>query len=94
MNLRRWLACVGANTLSIAPGSPWESSYCRLFNGRLRDEPLNGELFYTLREAQVLIERWRVFYNTRRPHSALGYRPPLPETALARPLPTEAPLAA
>lgn len=89
--LRRWLANVGAKTLYITPGSPWENGYCESFNGRLRDELLNGELFYTLREAQVLIERWRVFYNTKRPHSALGYRPPAPETAYSRPLVAEAP---
>ena len=58
----------------------WENGYCESFNGKLRDELLNGEIFYTLREAQVRIERRRVFYNTERPHSALGYRPPAPET--------------
>jgi len=93
-NLRRWLGRVGAKSVYITPGSPWENGYCESFNGRLRDELLNGEIFYTLREAQVLIERWRVFYNTRRPHSALGYRPPAPETWLANALPTEDPLAA
>jgi transposase InsO family protein len=61
------------------PGNPWENGYCESFNGKLRDELLNGEIFYTLREAQVLIEQWRVHYNTIRPHSALGYRPPAPE---------------
>jgi hypothetical protein len=61
------------------PGSPWENGYCESFNGKLRDELLNGEIFYTLREAQVIIEQWRVHYNTIRPHSALGYRPPAPE---------------
>lgn len=60
----------------------WENGYCESFNGKMRDELLNGELFHTLREAQVLIERWRVFYNTARPHSSLGYRPPAPETVL------------
>lgn len=84
--LRRWLAKLGAKTLYITPGSPWENGFCESFNGRLRDELLNGEIFYTLREAQVLIERWRVFYNTRRPHGSLGYRPPAPETAFGRPL--------
>ena len=77
--LRRWLARLGTQTLYITPGSPWENGYCESFNGKLRDELLNGEIFYTLREAQVLIERWRVHYNTIRPHSALGYRPPAPE---------------
>ena len=85
-NLRRWLTRVGSRSVYITPGSPWENGYCESFNGRLRDELLNGEIFYTLREAQVLIERWRMFYNTRRPHGSLGYRPPAPETAYARPL--------
>ena len=79
-NLRRWLERLGTRTMYITPGSPWENGYCESFNGKLRDELLNGELFYTLREAQVIIERWRVFYNTLRPHSSLGYRPPAPET--------------
>jgi transposase InsO family protein len=64
--------------LYIEPGSPWENGYCESFNGKLRDECLNGEIFYSLREAQVVIEKWRVGYNTLRPHSALGYRPPAP----------------
>ena len=78
--LRHWLQRLGTKTIYITPGSPWENGYCESFNGKLRDELLNGELFYTLREAQVLIEQWRVFYNTKRPHSSLGYRPPAPET--------------
>lgn len=78
--LRRWLARLGRRALYITPGSPRENGYCESFNGKLRDEPLNGALFYTLREAQVVIERWRVFYNTVRPQSSLGYRPPPPET--------------
>jgi transposase InsO family protein len=76
--LRAWLATVGANTLYIEPGSPWENGYCESFNGRLRDELLNAELFYSIREARVVIERWRKDYNTVRPHSSLGYRPPAP----------------
>lgn len=76
--LRAWLAKVGARTLYIEPGSPWENGYCESFNGRLRDELLNGELFYSIREARVVIERWRKEYNTVRPHSSLGYRPPAP----------------
>jgi transposase InsO family protein len=76
--LRQWLARVGCATLYIEPGSPWENGYCESFNGRLRDECLNGEIFLSLREAQIVIENWRVEYNTRRPHSALGYRPPAP----------------
>jgi putative transposase len=71
--LRKWLARVGVGTLYIEPGSPWENGYCESFNGKLRDECLNGEIFYSLKEAQIVIEKWRVEYNTRRPHSSLGY---------------------
>jgi transposase InsO family protein len=78
-DLRRWLADTGAKTLYIEPGSPWENGYCESFNSKLRDEFLNGEIFYSLKEAQVLAERWRIHYNTVRPHSSLGYRPPAPE---------------
>jgi transposase InsO family protein len=78
--LRSWLARLGTKTLYIPPGSPWENGYCESFNGKLRNELLNGEIFYTLREAQVVIEKWRQHYNRVRPHSALGYRPPAPET--------------
>jgi len=77
--VRDWIAAVGSQTAYIEPGSPWENGYCESFNGRWRDELLNGEIFYTLREAQILIEEWRKHYNTKRPHSALGYRPPTPE---------------
>ena len=76
--LRKWLGSVGVGTLYIEPGSPWENGYCESFNGKLRDECLNGEIFYSLREAHVVIEKWRVVYNTLRPHSSLGYRPPAP----------------
>ena len=82
--VRDWLKRVGVRTLFIEPGSPWENGYVESFNGKLRDELLNGEIFYTLREAKVLIEAWRRHYNTVRPHSALGYRPPAPE-AIAQP---------
>jgi transposase InsO family protein len=75
-----WIAAVGAQTAYIEPGSPWENGYCESFNDQFRDELLNGEIFYRLREAQILIEQWRRHYNTKRPHSALGYRPPAPET--------------
>lgn len=78
--VRSWIAAVGAKTAFIEPGSPWENGYCESFNARLRDELLNGEIFYTLKEAQIIIEQWRRHYNTVRPHSALGYRPPAPET--------------
>jgi putative transposase len=77
--VRTWLKRVGVKTLYIEPGSPWENGYVESFNGKLRDELLNGEIFYTLTEARVLVERWRREYNTVRPHSALRYRPPAPE---------------
>ena len=80
--VRAWIGAVGAKTAFIAPGSPWENGYCESFNARFRDELLNGEVFYTLREAQILIERWRHHYNTVRPHSALGHRPPAPESMM------------
>ncbi len=78
--VRNWLAALNVRTLFIEPGSPWENGYNESFNGKLRDELLNGEIFYTLAEAKVLVERWRHEYNTFRPHSSLGYRPPVPET--------------
>ncbi|MEM8643619.1 MAG: IS3 family transposase [Pseudomonadota bacterium] len=78
--VRDWIAKVGAKTLFIEPGSPWENGYNESFNGKLRDELLNAELFNDLREAKVLIERWRKHFNTVRPHTSLGYRPPAPET--------------
>lgn len=80
--VRAWIGAVGAKTAFITPGSPWENGYCESFNARFRDELLNGEVFYTLREAQILIERWRHHYNTVRPHSALRYRPPAPESMM------------
>lgn len=82
--IRAWLKAIGVKTLYIEPGSPWENGYNESFNGKLRDELLNGEIFYTLKEAQVLIEMWREDYNTIRPHSSLGYRPPAPETILPK----------
>ncbi len=82
--IRDWLKAIGVRTLYIEPGSPWENGYVESFNGKLRDELLNREVFETLREAQVLIERWRREYNQRRPHSALGYRSPAPEAFLPR----------
>ena len=78
--VRRWVARVGVQTLFIQPGSPWENGYNESFNGKLRDEFLNGEIFYTLLEAVVLVEQWRRLYNTIRPHSAWGGLPPAPET--------------
>ena len=77
--VRDWLARLGAKTLYIEPGSPWENGYCESFNGKLRDELLNGEIFYSLKEARIVIEGWRNHYNTCRPHSSLGYRPPAPQ---------------
>lgn len=75
-----WISGVGARTAYIEKASPWENGYVESFNGKLRDELLDGEVFNTLREAQVLIEAWRRHYNRVRPHSSLGYRPPAPET--------------
>ncbi len=94
---QQWITAVGAKTASIAPGSPWENGYVEAFNARLRDELRDGEIFYTLREAQIIIESWRQHFNTVRPHASLGYRPPAPEVfvpacaagpaALTRPAP-------
>ena len=80
--LRTWLKRIGVQTLYIELGSPWENGFNESFNGKFRDELLNGELFYTLKEAKVLIEKWRLEYNTFRPHSSLNYRPPAPEAYL------------
>ena len=81
-SVRQWISSVGARTAYIEPGSPWENGYCESFNSKLRNELLNGEIFYTLKEAQVIIKSWRCHYNTLRPHSSLGYKPPAPETVL------------
>jgi len=80
--VRAWVAAVGAKTAYIEPGSPWENGYIESFNARLRDELLNGEIFYSLKEAQIVIEGWRCHYNTIRPHSSLGYQPPASEVEL------------
>jgi transposase InsO family protein len=80
--VREWIAAVGAKTAYIEPGSPWENGYCESFNAKLRDELLNGEIFYSLKEARIVIEDWRRHYNTVRPHSSLGYHPPAPEIVL------------
>jgi putative transposase len=82
--VQAWIGGVGATTAFIEPGSPWENGYVESFNGKLRDELLNCELFNTLAEARVLIEQWRVHYNTVRPHASLGQRPPAPEVLLTR----------
>lgn len=83
--VREWLGRVGVKTLYIEPGSPWENGYVESFNGKLRDDLLNGDIFYSVKEAKVLIESWRRHYNTVRPHSSLGYRPPAPEAIAAGP---------
>lgn len=80
--VKRWLKRLQVKTLFIEPGSSWENGYVESFNGKLRDELLNGEVFTTLKEAQVLVANWRQHYNHRRPHSALDYRPPAPEAVL------------
>ena len=95
--VQKWIATVGSKTAYIAPGSPWENGYVESFNARFRDELLNGEIFYSLREAEIIIESWRRHYNAVRPHASLGYRPPAPEVmvpthtawpaALTRPTP-------
>ena len=77
--MQEWIAAVGAKTAYITPGSPWENGFIESFNARLRDELLNGEIFYTLREAQIVIESWRRRYNMVRPHASIGYRAPAPE---------------
>jgi putative transposase len=83
--LRAWLRRLEVKPLFIEPGSPWENGYIESFNGKMRDELLSGEIFYSLKEAQVLIEMWRKHYNTVRPHSALGYRPPAPDAFIQLP---------
>lgn len=77
--VQAWINDVGAKTAYIERGSPWENGYIESFNARFRDELLNGEIFYTLQEAQIVIESWRRHYNTIRPHASLGYKPPAPE---------------
>ena len=74
--VQSWITAIGAKTTYIAPGSPWEKGYIESFNARLRGELLDWEIFYTLREAQIVIESWRVHYNTVRPHASLGYKLP------------------
>jgi len=79
-SIRGWLQRVGVKTVFIEPGSPWENGYIESFNGKFRDELLNGEIFDTVLEARIITERWRQIYNKIKPHSSLGYRPPAPET--------------
>jgi putative transposase len=78
--VQAWIHAIGAKTAYIEPGSPWENGYVESFNARMRDELLNGELFYSLKEAKIVIENWRRHYNGVRPHTSLGYQPPAPET--------------
>lgn len=80
--VKAWIAAIGAKTAYIAPGSPWENGFVESFNARLRDELLNGEIFYSLAEARIVIESWRRHYNAVRPHASLGYKPPAPEAFL------------
>lgn len=97
--VQEWIGAVGAKTAYIAPGSPWENGFIELFNARLRDELLDGEIFYTLAEAKIVVESWRRHFNTVRPHGSLGYKPPAPEVfvpamtarATAQPGPTTPP---
>ena len=89
--VRNWLQLIGVQTLFIEPGSPWENGYNESFNGKLRDELLNGEVFYSFKEATIIIEGWRIHYNTQRPHSALGYKPPAPVTRAIKPTPINQP---
>ena len=86
--IRGWLSHLGVTTLFIEPGNPWENGYIESFNGKLRDELLNREIFTTLLEARILIESWRKEYNQIRPHSSLGYQPPAPETIQPALIPT------
>jgi putative transposase len=81
-SVRSCLSDLGVKTLYIEPGSPWENGYIESFNGKLRDELLNGEIFDTILEAKVITENWRRHYNHKRPHSSLDYRPPSPEAIL------------
>jgi putative transposase len=82
--VRKWLNRLGVKTLFIERGSPWENDYIESFNGKLRDELLDREIFTTLKEAKVLIEQWRKEYNQVRPHSALNYQPSAPEAVLTK----------
>ncbi|MBU3632014.1 IS3 family transposase [Polynucleobacter sp. AP-Feld-500C-C5] len=82
--LRSWLSGIGVKTAYITPGSPWENGFCESFNGTFRDNLLDGEIFYSLKEAQIIVGEWVKHYNHVRPHSALGYRPPAPQTQVPR----------
>jgi len=88
--VRDWIAAVGSRTAFIEPGSPWENGYVESFNSKLRDELLDGEIFYSIAEARIVVEQWRRQYNTVRPHSSLGYKPPAPEALIWPTTPPEA----
>lgn len=90
--VQKWIGAVGATTAYITPGSPWENGYVESFNARLRDEPLNGEIFCSLREAQIVIEQWRRHHNQEHPLSSLGYKPPAPEALVLAPSALPSPL--
>ena len=81
--VQKWIKAVGAKSAYIVSGSPWESGHCESFNNRFEDKLINGEIFYSLKEAQIIIEQWRRHYNTNRQHSALGYRRPAPEAIIS-----------
>ena len=83
--VRQFLSRLSVKPLFIEPGSPWENGYIESFNGKMRDELLDREIFYSLKEAQVLFEMWMEHYNTVRPHSSLGYKPPVPATVVVQP---------
>src|SRR5512136_285600 len=83
--VQEWIAAVGAKTAYTTPGSPWENGFIESFNARLRDELLDGEIFYSLAEAKIVVESWRRHYNTERPHGSLGYKPPAPEVFVPAP---------
>ena len=83
MTVKGWISGIGARKAFIEPGSPWENGYMESFNGKLRDELLNAEVFNTLLQARVLIEQWRVHFNRICPHSSLSYRPPAPEVVVS-----------
>ena len=88
--LRKWLGGIGVKTAYIEPGSPWENGYCESFNGTFRDNLLDGEVFYSLKEARVIVGEWVKHYNEIRPHSSLGYKPPAPQTLVPRLVPKQA----
>ena len=88
-DLRSWLSGIGVKTAYIEPGSPWENGFCESFNGTFRDNLLDGEIFYSLQEAKVVVGEWVKHYNRVRPHSALGYRPPAPQVQIPKIIQTQ-----